>query len=361
MAKNKFYFSHDGGARNDDKIIAVRMKHKAEGYAVYFMILEKMLESSDYLLQRDYNVLSFDFRVGSEIVKSVIEDFNLFEFTEDGNYFFSNSFKSRMKPFEDVKQLNRVKGIKGNLIKHGYLSKEEINKMSDNEVIKFNEDIKISPNGRTTVAERSPSLPKNSQRIEENSKVNTSSNEEVKKNTQKKDLVCVSENLNEEETSNSQTSKNIEEEKEKSSAKKEKELPDEFSSELRNSIFFKNVCEFFSQKSETLQMKALGRMISIARENDFQEFIKQTTAYMDYKNQTGEKVHRFQNFSFEWNQDDWIDKLKKINSKSSKNGKSESPSPNKAGRVNVDKAGEFLERRRKERELQSAQRTQEEL
>lgn len=88
MAKNKFYFSHDGGARNDDKIIAVRMKHKAEGYAVYFMILEKMLESSDYLLQRDYNVLSFDFRVGSEIVKSVIEDFNLFEFTEDGNYFF---------------------------------------------------------------------------------------------------------------------------------------------------------------------------------------------------------------------------------------------------------------------------------
>ncbi|MDM1547403.1 DUF4373 domain-containing protein [Empedobacter falsenii] len=361
MAKNKFYFSHDGGARNDDKIIAVRMKHKAEGYAVYFMILEKMLESSDYLLQRDYNVFSFDFRVGSEIVKSVIEDFNLFEFTEDGNYFFSTSFKSRMKPLEDIKETNRVKGIRGSLIKRKIITKEESLKLSDNQVVELNLNLANKSNLSTALAELKPSLSKKQHNRIEDNILNTSSNEEVKKNTQKKDLVCVSEKLNEEKISNSQTSKNLEEEKEKSSAKKEKELPDEFSSELRNSIFFKNVCEFFSQKSETLQMKVLGRMISIARENDFQEFIKQTTAYMDYKNQTGEKVHRFQNFSFEWNQDDWIDKFKKINSKSSKNGKTESSSPNKAGRVDVDKAGEFLERRRKERELQSSGRTQEEL
>ncbi|MEG0929879.1 MAG: DUF4373 domain-containing protein [Algoriella sp.] len=354
MAKNKFYFSHDGGARNDDKIIAVRMKHKAEGYAVYFMILEKMLESSDYLLQRDYNVLSFDFRVGSGIVKSVIEDFNLFEFTEDGNYFFSNSFQSRMKPLEDIKETNRVKGIRGSLIKRKIITKEESLKLTDSQIVELNLDLANKLGLSSALAELKPSLPKKQHNRIEDNILNTSSNEEVKKNTQKKDLGCVSENLNEEEISNSQTSKNIDEEKEKSSEEKEKELPEGFATELRNSNFFKNVCEFFSQKSESLQMKVIGRMISIARENDFQEFRKQTTAYMDYKIQTSEKVHRFQNFSFEWDQDDWIDKIKKLNQTTTQNGIAKSESSDViVGRVNVTKTESYLESRRKQREMES--------
>ena len=53
------------------------------------MILEKLLESTNYMSVKDYNVLAFDFRVGANVVKSVIEDFGLFEFTEDGKYFYS--------------------------------------------------------------------------------------------------------------------------------------------------------------------------------------------------------------------------------------------------------------------------------
>lgn len=333
MAKNKFYFSHDGGARNDDKMIAVRMKHKAEGYAVYFMILEKMLESSDYILLKDYNVLAFDFRVGSDLVKSIVEDFGLFEFTEDNKSFFSKSFLDRMKPLEVIREKRREAGKKS-------AEKRKIQQNSTSVEQVLNE----SSTSVNVLLTENPT---------KESKVNNNTNVLLKKNTQKKDLGCVSENLNEEENSNSQTSKNLEEEKEKSSAKKEKELPDEFSSELRNSIFFKNVCEFFSQKSETLQMKVLGRMISIARENDFQEFIKQTTAYMDYKNQTGEKVHRFQNFSFEWDQDDWIDKFKKLNQTQNGNAKSESDDII-VGRVNVTKTESYLESRRRQREMESA-------
>lgn len=112
MSKNKFYFSHDGGARNDDKIIAVRMRHKAEGYAVYFMILEKLLESTKYMSVKDYNVLAFDFRVGADIVKSVIEDFGLFEFTEDGKYFFSEKFNDRMKPLDKIREQRSEAGKK---------------------------------------------------------------------------------------------------------------------------------------------------------------------------------------------------------------------------------------------------------
>lgn len=112
MSKNKFYFSHDGGARNDDKIIAVRMKLKAEGYAVYFMILEKLLESTNYMSVKDYNVLAFDFRVGADVVKSVIEDFGLFEFSECGKYFYSTKFNDRMKPLDKLREQRREAGRK---------------------------------------------------------------------------------------------------------------------------------------------------------------------------------------------------------------------------------------------------------
>ena len=37
MAAN--YFSHDSNARNDEKVIRLRMKHGAAGYGVYFMLL----------------------------------------------------------------------------------------------------------------------------------------------------------------------------------------------------------------------------------------------------------------------------------------------------------------------------------
>ncbi|WP_298774970.1 Lin1244/Lin1753 domain-containing protein [uncultured Empedobacter sp.] len=335
MAKNKFYFSHDGGARNDDKMIAVRMKHKAEGYAVYFMILEKMLESSDYILLKDYNVLAFDFRVGSDLVKSIVEDFGLFEFTEDNKSFFSKSFLDRMKPLEVIREKRREAGKKS-------AEKRKIQQNSTSVEQVLNE----SSTSVHVLLTKNPT---------KESKVNNNTNVLLKKNPQKKDLGCVSENLNEEENSNSQTSKNLEEEKEKNCEKKEKELPEGFTTELRNSQFFKNVCEFFSQKSESLQMKVIGRMISIAREKDFNEFRKQTKAYMDYKNQTGEKVHRSQKFSFEWDQDDWIDKLKKINQTKTQNGNAKSESDDIiVGRVNVTKTESYLESRRRQREMESA-------
>lgn len=96
MAKESFYFSHDSNARNDDKMIAVRMRLGAEGYGIFFMILERLRESSDYMSVKDYNVIAFDLRVSSEKIKSVIEDFGLFAFTDDGKRFYSESFLKRM-------------------------------------------------------------------------------------------------------------------------------------------------------------------------------------------------------------------------------------------------------------------------
>lgn len=107
MAKEAYYFSHDCNARNDDKIIAARMRHKAEGYGVYFMLLERLRESSDYTSVKDYNMLAFDFRVSADLVKSIVEDFGLFSFTDDGKRFYSESFSRRMKQKDDKSEKAR--------------------------------------------------------------------------------------------------------------------------------------------------------------------------------------------------------------------------------------------------------------
>lgn len=112
MTKEAYYFSHDCNARNDDKIIAVRMRHKAEGYGVYFMLLERLRESSDYSSVKDYNMLAFDFRVSADLVKSIVEDFGLFSFTDDGKRFYSESFSRRMKQKDDKSEKARQSASK---------------------------------------------------------------------------------------------------------------------------------------------------------------------------------------------------------------------------------------------------------
>lgn len=49
MKEQNSYFSHDGNARNDAKLLKVRMKHGAAGYGVYFMILERLREEDVYM------------------------------------------------------------------------------------------------------------------------------------------------------------------------------------------------------------------------------------------------------------------------------------------------------------------------
>ena len=88
------YFSHDSNARNSDRLIRLRMKHKAAGYGVYFMILERLRSV------KDYNMIAFDLREDTSLIKSVVEDFGLFVFTEDGEYFYSESFNARMEKME---------------------------------------------------------------------------------------------------------------------------------------------------------------------------------------------------------------------------------------------------------------------
>ena len=112
QVKTTNYFSHDSSARNDEKLVRLRMKQGAAGYGVYFMILERLREEADYMSAKDYNMIAFDLRVDAAIVKSVVEDFGLFTFTDDGKCFYSESFTRRM----DIKDTLRHQRSEGGKI-----------------------------------------------------------------------------------------------------------------------------------------------------------------------------------------------------------------------------------------------------
>ena len=106
------YFSHDSNARNSGKLMKVRMKLGAEGYGIFFMLIERLREEEGYKSTIDYNTLAFDLRVDAEKVKQVVEDYDLFKFTEDGKYFYSDSFNERMEMMDVRAQQRKSKAKK---------------------------------------------------------------------------------------------------------------------------------------------------------------------------------------------------------------------------------------------------------
>lgn len=105
--KDTYYFSHDCNARRDEKIIALRIKYKWEGYGLFWGIIEHLREAENYECVRDYNIIAYDLRVGAEIIKSIVEDFGLFSFTEDGKRFYSERLKEDMKVKDEISEKAR--------------------------------------------------------------------------------------------------------------------------------------------------------------------------------------------------------------------------------------------------------------
>lgn len=131
------YFSHDANARNSDRLLAVRIKHGAEGYGIYFMIMERLREESDYTSSTNYDVMAYDFRVDSEKIRSIVEDFGLFEFNEDGSRFYSPDFNERMemkdKNSEKLSRAGKVAANKRWRKKNNNSSNSKYNKNDDDD------------------------------------------------------------------------------------------------------------------------------------------------------------------------------------------------------------------------------------
>ncbi len=106
---NKSWFSHDSNARNSKKLIRLRQRHGAAGYGVYWMLIERLREEDDYSSEKDYAMISFDLRVDEDLIRSVVEDFGLFDTCDDGRSFTSHGLRERM----DIKDVRSAAGKKG--------------------------------------------------------------------------------------------------------------------------------------------------------------------------------------------------------------------------------------------------------
>ena len=85
---------------------------------------------------------------------------------------------------------------------------------------------------------------------------------------------------------------------------------------LRKSEFFEKLTDYFSQNTEHLKMKVFGFLVARINNGDFEEFKRQTLAYMEYKRLSKETIHRWSGYSADWKQENWIDKLSKIKTQS---------------------------------------------
>jgi hypothetical protein len=133
MKKDAYYFSHDANARNDQKIISLRMKFGMRGYGIYFGIIEILRESCEYMIKADYKTIAFDLREEESIIKQIIEDFDLFTINEDGNL-QSNSLNKRMEVLEKTRVKRSLAGKKSAQAKR----KQTFNKPSTNLQQTFN-------------------------------------------------------------------------------------------------------------------------------------------------------------------------------------------------------------------------------
>ena len=110
------YFPHQYNAHDDEKLQQVIINHGLAGYAVFFLLLEYLGQKKDRVLSKDfYKVLSWNYRIDEDIVRSVVEDYGLFEVSD--NHFSSDGLNDRMAALDDKIAKRKAAGALGGLKK----------------------------------------------------------------------------------------------------------------------------------------------------------------------------------------------------------------------------------------------------
>lgn len=108
--KDAYYFPHYVGARNDRKLMRLRLKHGLQGYGIYFCLLEILREQTEHKYPfSDMDLLCADLRIEEDIIRSIISDFGLFK--ADKNEFWSPKLMEYLEPFY-IKKENAIKAGK---------------------------------------------------------------------------------------------------------------------------------------------------------------------------------------------------------------------------------------------------------
>ena len=147
---SKSYVSHDSNARNSKKMVRMRSRlGEGDGlvalaaYGVYWMLIERLREEEDYTCDLDYEMLAFDLRADADLIRRVVEDFDLFEISEDGKTFRSHGLEERMALMEQKSSA----GKKGAAARWG--NRENTDRMAqngENMAVAFSANAKINKN-----------------------------------------------------------------------------------------------------------------------------------------------------------------------------------------------------------------------
>jgi hypothetical protein len=99
MKKEAYYFSHDSNAKDDPKILQLRMELGWEGYGLFWAIIEMLRNESDYRMRTHYKSIAFALQTQEDTIKKLINDFDLFVIDEQ--CFWSESLLKRMELKEE--------------------------------------------------------------------------------------------------------------------------------------------------------------------------------------------------------------------------------------------------------------------
>ncbi|WP_187260772.1 Lin1244/Lin1753 domain-containing protein [Pontibacter beigongshangensis] len=104
MAQDTFYFSHDYNTRNNAKIKKLLLKHGMTGYGIFWGIIEDLYNNAN-AMPLDYECIAYDLRTDESTVKSILNDFDLFNL--NGKTFGSKSVEKRLSQREEKSQKAR--------------------------------------------------------------------------------------------------------------------------------------------------------------------------------------------------------------------------------------------------------------
>jgi len=109
--KDSFWFKHDSNARNDIKVVRLRMKHGWAGYGAFFALIECLREErQNRITTDDMEVLLQNMHIEREIFDSIVSA-GLLKIAQ--GYVFSESLDSRMKEWNKLTKKRREAGKLG--------------------------------------------------------------------------------------------------------------------------------------------------------------------------------------------------------------------------------------------------------
>lgn len=98
ITMKSLYFSHDFDSRTDIKIRNLIRAHGMTGYGIYWALVEDLYRNAN-AMRTHYDLYAFEMRVDEGVIRSVINDFDLFNI--DGDTFSSDSVERRINDINE--------------------------------------------------------------------------------------------------------------------------------------------------------------------------------------------------------------------------------------------------------------------